>query len=208
MTTQKLVLPPTIRMLTEDELPANPALLARLQEGQHANIVPGYTFFSKTKNENQQELPFSFYAEINVDNTQLWELFTALADTLPQQASLLFGPIDSDLNYGKYTDTAAILQALESYQTELTQDPFLVFALLYHDKEQLIEIYVDESKYIKYWGVDEPAFRSLLAKYQLTEQEDLNFIDEYPKVRNNLKLANPKVVDTAELIQLLLMTFS
>ncbi|WP_410878155.1 hypothetical protein [Myroides sp. DW712] len=208
MTTKKLVLPPTIRMLTEDELPANPSLLARLKEGQQANIVPGYTFTPKTKNENQQELPFSFYAEINVDNTQLWELFIALAATLPQQASLLFGPIDADIHYGNYTDTASILQTLEPYKTELTQDPFLVFALLYHDKEQLIEIYVDESKYIKYWGVDESAFRSLLAKYQLTEQEDLNFIDEYPKIRNNLKLANPSVLDTAELIQLLLVTFT
>ena len=66
MTKPTLVLPKTIRFPEENEVPMNSSVLERLRESKNANIVPGYVFKLKDDNPDNIDLPFEFYAEINI----------------------------------------------------------------------------------------------------------------------------------------------
>jgi hypothetical protein len=208
MTKPTLVLPKTIRFPEENEVPMNSSVLERLRESKNANIVPGYVFKLKDDNHDNIDLPFEFYAEINIDNPQLWSLIITLSEeTLPENCALIFGYIDSEINYGFYENKFEILKYLEDYKTELIHDTLLIWGLIYHDNENLTEIYVDESKYLKYWGNNEEKFRNIMNQFNLSEIENLEFIDEYPKVRENINLHFENITETGELIETLRQTY-
>ncbi|MBV2224257.1 MAG: hypothetical protein KUL74_05310 [Cloacibacterium sp.] len=208
MTKPTLVLPKTIRFPEENEVPMNSSVLERLRESKNANIVPGYVFKLKDDNPDNIDLPFEFYAEINIDNPQLWSLIITLSEeTLPENCALIFGYIDSEINYGFYENKFEILKYLEDYKTELIHDTLLIWGLIYQDNENLTEIYVDESKYLKYWGNNEEKFRNIMNQFNLSEIENLEFIDEYPKVRENINLHFENITETGELIETLRQTY-
>ena len=208
MTKPTLVLPKTIRFPEENEVPMNSSVLERLRESKNANIVPGYVFKLKDDNPDNIDLPFEYYAEINIDNPQLWSLIITLSEeTLPENCALIFGYIDSEINYGFYENKFEILKYLEDYKTELIHDTLLIWGLIYHDNEILTEIYVDESKYLKYWGNNEEKFRNIMNQFNLSEIENLEFIDEYPKVRENINLHFENITETGELIETLRQTY-
>ncbi len=208
MTKPTLVLPKTIRFPEENEVPMNSSVLERLRESKNANIVPGYVFKPNDDNPDNIDLPFEFYAEINIDNPQLWSLIITLSEeTLPENCALIFGYIDSEINYGFYENKFEILKYLEDYKTELIHDTLLIWGLIYHDNENLTEIYVDESKYLKYWGNNEEKFRNIMNQFNLSEIENLEFIDEYPKVRENINLHFENITETGELIETLRQTY-
>ncbi|MDN4012932.1 MAG: hypothetical protein GXO46_11775 [Chlorobi bacterium] len=196
-----LEFPKTIRFLNEDEIPNNPSILKRWEESKTANIVQGYTFKLKENNSENESIGFDFFAEINIDNSNLWNLIVALSKTLPEVAAVLFGHIDFDLNYGNYEEKDSILKFINQYKKELTQDAFINFGLIYNDDENLVEIFIDESKYIKYWGVDEELFRKIMNDFKLEEIENLEFIDEYPKVREALTRFDENAIDSNLLIE-------
>lgn len=196
-----LEFPKTIRFLNEDEIPNNPSILKRWEESKTANIVQGYTFKLKENNSEHESIGFDFFAEINIDNSNLWNLIVALSKTLPEVAAVLFGHIDFDLNYGNYEEKDSILKFINQYKKELTQDAFINFGLIYNDDESLVEIFIDESKYIKYWGVDEELFREIMNDFKLEEIENLEFIDEYPKVREVLTRFDENAIDSNLLIE-------
>ena len=193
--------PKTIRFLNEDEIPNNPSILKRWEESKTANIVQGYTFKLKENNSENESIGFDFFAEINIDNSNLWNLIVALSKTLPEVAAVLLGHIDFDLNYGNYEEKDSILKFINQYKKELTQDAFINFGLIYNDDENLVEIFIDESKYIKYWGVDEELFRKIMNDFKLEEIENLEFIDEYPKVREALTRFDENAIDSNLLIE-------
>ncbi|MFN3272042.1 MAG: hypothetical protein ACK40Y_05755 [Cloacibacterium caeni] len=208
MTKPTLVLPKTIRFPEENEVPMNSSVLERLRESKNANIVPGYVFKPNDGNPDNIDLPFEFYAKINIDNPQLWSLIITLSEeTLPENCALIFGYIDSEINYGFYENKFEILKYLEDYKTELIHDTLLIWGLIYHDNENLTEIYVDESKYLKYWGNNEEKFRNIMNQFNLSEIENLEFIDEYPKVRENINLHFENITETGELIETLRQTY-
>lgn len=194
-----LEIPITLRVPRVDEIPNLPKVLDNIKAREKANIVEGFIL----KNNETNELPFKFYAKINVNNSRLWNLVIALSETLPEISSLLFGFIETEVNYGNYENKAEIINFIKQYKTELTQDTFLYFGLIYQDKEKLTEIFVNESKFIQYWGINEDLFRIIMQNFELDEVENLEFIDEYPKVRENLKLHNQNVLETGELIEVL-----
>ncbi|AZA93305.1 Uncharacterised protein [Chryseobacterium nakagawai] len=197
-----LQLPKTIRFLKEDELPQNNvSVLKRWEESKVANIVEGYTLTFNNNPENNN-LGFKFYAEINIDNPKLWNLMVALSETLPNEVAFLFGHIDFDLNYGNYQDKESTLNFITQHQYELAEDAFINFGLIYNDKETLIEIFVDESKYVKYWGVDEEWFRAIMKEFGLKEVKGLEFVDEFPKIREALAVLDEKALDSKSLIEL------
>lgn len=197
-----LELPKTIRFLNEDEIPNNPSVLKRWEECKTTNIVQGYTFKLNENNTENELIGFKFYCEINIDNSNLWNLVLALSKTLPDVAAVLFGHIDFDLNYGNYNEKTEILEFISKYKKELTQDTFINFGLIYNDDENLVEIFVDESKYIKYWGVNEEFFRKIMDDFNLKEIENLEFIDEYPKVREVLTRFDENAVASNTLIEI------
>jgi len=197
-----LELPKTIRLLNRDEIPGNHLILKRWEESKTANIVQGYTFRLNENNAENKSIGFKFFSEINIDNSNLWNLIIALSETLPNVTAVLFGHIDFDINYGNYEEKTAILEFITQYKKELTLDAFICFGLIFNDDKSLVEIFIDESKYIKYWGVDENFFRETMNDFGLKETEDLEFIDEYPKVRNVLTGFDENVIDSKTLIEI------
>lgn len=201
-----LELPKTLRLAKPEDLPAN-FPQSKFDDIKNANIVEGYKLHYKNDNPEHSNLPFSFFCEINVDNTRLWDLVLLLSDELPEDISLIFGHIDAEPIYGNYVNKEYLLDFLSKYTYELTQDTFIYFGLIYNDENVLTEIFIDESKYIKYWGTGEISFRDKLSEFNLKENDNLNFIDEFPKVRESLASIDKKALSSTELIDLLSLKF-
>lgn len=192
-----LEIPPTIRLPQIDELPNNPEVFERLKEREHANIVEGY----KLINNTTHDLPFSFYAEINVDNSRLWDLFKAIVGALPDEISCIYNLYDNEAIFSDYRDKKSILAQLENYKTEITQDCNLEIGLIYQTDDTLEEVFIPESKYLKVWSNNEVDFRQLMKDFNLSEISNINFIDEFPKVVEPLTTFNKNTKRTDIIIE-------
>ena len=194
-------LPKTIRQARFDEIPKNSTAFERLQKIDNAKIVEGFTFkLKEIDNEEHKEIPFNFFSEININNSRLWDLIIALTDLLPDLSSLIIGDSDYEPHYCDYKAKFDLINSIKKFKTELTEDAFLEWGIIYKDKESLTEIFIPDSKYIKFWGVDIDGFKTIMTKFDLNQVDDLEFIDEYPKVREPLRLFENSIMDTNELI--------
>ncbi|MFI5149236.1 MAG: hypothetical protein ACHQRM_05845 [Bacteroidia bacterium] len=179
-----------------DELPDNPEVHERIKAMEKANIVEGYTL-----QENADiDLPFKFYAEINIDNSRLWDLIKAILQLMPDEVSVIYNRFEAEANYSPYLRKRQVRELLSKYKTEICQDCNLEFGIIHHTEEGLEELFVSESKYVKFWGCTEAPFRTLLAEMNLKEIPGLNFADEFPKVVEPLAGINPLVRATDVLL--------
>ena len=199
-----LELPITLRVPFPNEVPMDETVLANIKKSETANIVEGYTIKDKAENPEHANLEFEFYSEINIDNSRLWKLFIELTNFLPNEVVLISGHIGDDgINYGNYTDKKEIVNLLKKYEKELTSDTYLKFGLLFHTDEKLVEVYVDDTKSIKFWGSERKTFENVLQNFELTNVKDLEFIDEFPIVRHPLITIDDTVIDTVKLLEML-----
>ena len=195
-------LPKTLRLARKGEIPYSPSVERRLEQSKNANFNEGYTLFEVDKNNPKNEHTiFTFFAEINIDNSRLWDLIVTLARELPHVAALIFNEEGDAPNYGKYIDKEELLMDLTAFKKELIWDTFIEWALIYNDKTKYINIYIRVTKYIKFWGVDKKSFKKIMEKMKLKEQPDLEFIDQYPRVREDLSSIDDSVLRSDELIQ-------
>ncbi len=178
-----LKLPITVRIPTDEELDYRPDIEEILQKRRDANIREGYVL---EMNENKR-LPFRFQAAININNTRLWDLFLALAATLPQKVSCVYGLHEEEAATTAQLQKDFVLAQLGKYREELTQECQLEFGLLFQTKDLLIELSVTESKYIRYWGAELERLRLLMQSFHIPPVPGLAFIDEYPKVVTPLR---------------------
>jgi len=192
-----LKIPRTIRDISEEDVPGNSSAMEQRRAKRSARIIEGFKLF---QNENKSEFPFIFGAEINIDNDRLWDLFISLCEELPNNAALLFGFYDNDLNYGRYTEKEMIIFELSKYRREISEDCHLELGLIHHTESKLIEVFIAEAKYIKFWGVDEISFMGIMSRFNLSETSDIEFIDEYPKAVYPLRTIVEDVADTFEII--------
>ncbi len=197
-----LELPITLRVPLPNEVPMDKTVLGNIKKSETANIVEGYTIKDKDENPEHSNLEFEFYSEINIDNSRLWKLFIELTNFLPNEIALISAHIDDEeINYGSYSDKQEVLNFLKNYKKELTADTFIKFGLIFHSDNLLAEVFVDETKYIKFWGSDKVKFENTLQNFNLKNIENLEFIDEYPKVRHALISLDDTVIDTDELLE-------
>ena len=201
-------LPETLRAPRIDEVPMNSSVKERLEKLESANIVEGYKLLSNDENEERKKNPFNFYAEINIDNSRLWDLIINLSEELPDVASLIFGHIETEPFYGEYQNRKELLKELKDYQNELIKDTFVEWGIIYNDENSLIEIFISESKYIKFWGVNKNSFQQIMSEFNLQEIENIEFVDEYPKVREPLTLFDKTALSSEKLINLLIKKYT
>ncbi|MBN8835641.1 MAG: hypothetical protein J0I09_00125 [Sphingobacteriia bacterium] len=201
---KQLELPTTIRTARIDELPYSDSLAERIQKRHSAKIIEGYTFHENPSTE----LPFKFYCEINIDNSKLWTLFNVFLFTFPDTVSFIFGHSDDEPIYSTYMDKLDFFNKLNQFKLELTQDGFIEFGVIYHDEELFIEIFVDKTKYIKYWGTDYETFNNIMQEFELIKIDDLNFIDEFPLATQALTELIPNAAPTLDLIDKLKNEFT
>lgn len=193
----RLETPRTLRTPDLNEVPNTKDLVDAITRSHKAKIIEGYVLKHNYKNE----LPFLFYAEININNSRLWNLFKELASHLPEEISLIYNHSDNEPSYGAYQNKYAVIDTLSKFKIELSQDCFLEFGVIHQTDNFFEEVFVDCTKYIRYWGMDEKWFRTTMEKFQLSEVKDLNFMDEFPKVREALRLHFDNVLETEELIE-------
>lgn len=202
-----LELPKTLRAPEIDEVPMDSSVSERLKLRDTAKIVEGFKILPKDNNAENKELAFNFYAEINIDNSKLWDLILELSKQMPDEISLIFNHSDCDPEYGNYSDRNQTLNFLSKYKTEIISDTFIDIGMIFHSDSELIEIFVPESKYIKFWGVDQESFLKSMNKFDLKEIDGIEFVDEYPKVREPLRFFDKNTIESNELIELLKTNF-
>lgn len=192
-----LQLPPTIRTARPDEVPKQAEILEGIAKSKTAKIVEGYVFqYNET-----HDLPFKFFAEINIDNQNLWSLFKHLLLQFPEEICIVYNFKDEEPVYSGYADKYGVLNQLEVYKVELTQDGFLEVGVLFNDDSFMEEVFIRSPKYLQYWGVDEERFRQTMAEFELYEQTTMNFIDEYPLVTEALRLHHSEAKETSEVLE-------
>ncbi|SOD14695.1 hypothetical protein [Pedobacter xixiisoli] len=194
---KNLELPPTIRIANLDEVPKTNNYIDRIIDSKTAKIIEGFTFQENT----EHKLPFSFFSEINVDNSQLWKVFKALTLSYEEEISFIFNHVDAEPNYSEYCDKYEVLNKIEDYQVELSQDGFIEFGVIYHDDDKLKEAYVKKAKYIQFWGNDKDEFLEIMHQFSLYQIDDLKFIDDFPLVTESLYSSNPNTIRTEKLLE-------
>jgi hypothetical protein len=199
-----LELPPTLRFPRKNELPKNSEAFELLEKTKTANIVEGFTFLEN----DSRDLPFEFYAEININNSRIWKLFTAFANLLPADVSCVYNLFEEEAIYSQYLEKEFILAELERHQKEFSQDCNLEFGLVFDSDELFEEIFVSETKYLKFWGNNEVAFRNLMSEFNLQEIQNLNFVDEFPKVIKPLSKFDKNIKSSEEVIEQLNIAFA
>ena len=202
-----LELPITLRPPEMNEVPMNSSVMEPLELRKKAKIVEGFKILPKDNNPENEEFAFNFYAEININNSRLWNLILELSKQMPNEISLIFNHSDCETEYGKYSDKKQTFEFLAKYKTEIISDTFIEIGMIFHSNSELIEIFVTESKYIKFWGVDQESFLTTMEKFDLKEIEGIEFVDEYPKVRKPLRLFNKNTTESNLLIELLRTNF-
>ena len=197
-------LPKTIRPAREHEIPSGSTAMERLKLLAKANIVEGYKIIENIKpQEDQQEALFNFYSEINIDNSKLWNLLMTLTNEFPEVSSLIYGHEDCDVEFSEYQSKTELIRKIKRFEIELTQDTFIQWGMIYSDEEKLVEFFIDESKYVKFWGSDIHSFKESMLELGLSEVNDLEFIDEYPKVREPLTKFRKECLSSEALINAL-----
>jgi hypothetical protein len=198
---RQLQLPPTIRTPRIDEVPNRKDVIDAINKRLTANIVEGYVI----KDNPSGDLPF--FAEINIDNDNLWELFKTLSLHIESEISVIFKHIDDETTYGIYGDRYESINILEEVKLELTQDGFLEFGVIYHDENKLEEVFVKRAKYIQYWGMKKENFVKIMEDFNLYPIQNFNFIDEYPLVTESLISINTSIKDTDYVLDYLNKSF-
>lgn len=199
-----LELPPTVRTARADEVTPHEEVLKRLQEREGANLVEGYTF-----QYNPVKAPtFRFFSEINIDNSRLWSLFQALVLQMPEEVSVIYGHVDDEPAYGRYTSKHEVLDKLSDYKPELTQDGFLELGVIYQDEQVLEEVFIKKAKYLQVWGTHEKKFRDTMNAFHLKEVRGLNFIDDFPLATEVLTAHLPGARETKTVVQALQKLFA
>ena len=194
---RELQLPPTIRTPRSDEVPQHQDILDNIQRRQTANIVEGFTL----RENSSHEQPFTFFCEINIDNSNLWHLFKTFLLQFPDDVYFVYGHKDDDTpNSSPYKDKFEILNILSPYEVELTQDGLLKFGVAFHSSDHFEEVFITPAKYIQYWGVNPEPFAKIMRAFSLTQIDELNFIDEYPLLTESLRIHNDKIVETDDLL--------
>ena len=192
-----LELPPNLRFPRPEELPNIKEVFERMKVLENTNFVEGYKLIKNTTHD----LFFKFYAEINIDNSRLWDLFNALANQLPDNISCIYNLHNEEAIFSVYKERNIILEQLENYKIELIQDCNLEFGLIYQREGQLEEILVSNFKYLKVWGNNHLAFNILMKDFKLNEMINLNFIDEFPRVIEPLTRFNEKAKMSETIIE-------
>lgn len=184
-----LELPVTVRIPYPDEMPHRPDIEELLLKRKNANITEGYKI---TPNPTRQ-LSFGFQAEININNSRLWNLMLALLNLLPEHICCEYGLNEEEAVTTDYFPKDQVLQKISPYRQELTQECSLQLNLYAHTMDELTEIIITPVKYIRFMGSNKECFLQCMRNFKLREIPGIAFIDEYPNIREPLR----KFISTA-----------
>lgn len=184
----KLELPVVIRKPNEFDISNNDSILKACEERDKVILVEGYTY---KKNMDQQDINYMFYSEINIDNSRLWDLFLELLNNIDGEAYVVFYLHGDEEEYGAKMPIHNILSILKRLRLEIVNNCNLNIGIV-QNSTLVTEVFIDESKYIKYWGNDYTWFKSIMNKHSIPENQEMNFVDEFPKIVYDWNYINNK----------------
>lgn len=181
MNTYKL--PIGIRIPDFDEYPNGYNVEEINRKRESANITEGYKLVEV---EGEK---FTHFAEINIDVDNLWNLFVGLSDILIGNTAYgIIGFKDEEPTMSNFTEKQRIIDILDNYRFELANDGCIQFGIAYYDESSLNEIFITSYKYLQVWTTASKELVKTLNKFNISEQEHLNFIDEFPVVSEALSI--------------------
>ena len=178
-----LELPVTVRIPLPEEMPHRPDIEELLLKRKKAEITEGYKITPNTI----RQLSFAFQAEININNSSLWNLMLELLTLLPEQICCEYSLNEDETVTTDYFYKETILQKISPYRLELTQDCSLQLNLYAHTMNELTEIIITPAKYISFSGSNKEGFLQCMRNFKLAEIPGIAFIDEYPKIVEPLR---------------------
>ena len=193
-----LVFPKGIRLARANEIPNSPEKSGSVEQIRNSQIEQGYV--SRTASENL----FTCYAEANVDAPQIWQVFRSLCEALlPEESMLIIGEIDEEsLHNGGYDQTQKLLALFERFNYYLANDCHIQFGLAAETDTELTEVFVTPTKHFQIWTNNAKVLADVMKKYGVTESDELQFIDEFPRTTTALKY-NDEFQDYKHLINYL-----
>src|SRR5690606_33733922 len=193
----------SIKFAESEDAPKSKEIQDRIEQRKKATFTEGFVL----RDVEADNSSFSFYAEINVDNSRFWDVFFDLSKALPEVCACIFAYESHEPIYGDYIEKENILDVLSQYKKELTEDCFLEFGLIFNTDTELVEVYVPRAKYFQFWGNDKIEFLMIMSKNNLFEFEEMSFVDEFPKVVYALKYVDENARTTGEVINALEAAF-
>lgn len=180
MKSQPLVLPPSVRLLLPQEVPAGEefaSLRAEVARGQAARFMTGYVL----KTDGPREFPG--HAEVNVHAPDLWSLVRDLAlELLPEHAALLIGPKGEKPNGCPYRDKHELLKAVEPYGEALARDAFVEFGFIHQRAGITDEVFVHSARWVEIWTTRPPVLEAVMSRHEIPRADSLVFLDQFPRV--------------------------
>lgn len=195
----KLKIPYVIRQPNEIDIPKGDSTYNSWKERLSIELVEGYEF---SENKNQKELNFDFYCEINVDNPKIWKLTKRLLENLKGEAYIVYNLHDDEIQYGEKNDISDIVQKLDKIESDILNNCSISLGII-QDSISLKEVFIDESKFLKYWGSDEVFFRNVMNEFAIKEKQEMKFVDQYPKIVYDWHFVNKEARTNEELIEYL-----
>jgi hypothetical protein len=172
-----LVFPDGVRLALKDEIPGSQSerssAWARIQA---AKIAPG--FIVKALDDHR----FSRYAEINVDAPHIWSVFIDLCHglLLGPNATLIASEVDGELRSLGSASAPLLISVLERHRYQLVNDGFLRFGIYTDEDGSIAEVVIAPTKHFEVWFSDETRFRSIMTEHALSEDNQIEFLDQYP----------------------------
>jgi hypothetical protein len=159
--------------------------------------------YSIKYNEGLNNENFKFYCEINIDNSNLWKLCKDLIrSNITGHAYIVTKFHDDEIRYGENRIIKTIIKEIDKIETDILNNCSVSFGVV-DALGSLVEIYVDESKYIQFWGSDLNSFTESMNRFNLKASEDLKFVDEYLKVVYDWNFINSEAMSNQELVSYL-----
>ena len=139
------------------------------------NIVNGYVV------GESDDSRFKYYFEINIDSSKVWDLFWDIENVLFAELDeiyCVYGLKDEEAELSDYKDKSFIKKTLEKYKFSIVNDGFLSVGIAF-DKVIVEEVFIESYKYLKVYTSQFDKIVEILGKYDLKENPNLRFIDEF-----------------------------
>ena len=179
MKAEPLEFPRGVRFPRKDETPARfDKEFARIAK---ARITTGFV------EKKSEQSGYSTVIEANIHASRVWKVFRDLVNAIiPEAAAPIVGIKDEEPVFGPYTTREAALAVLEPYREPLQHDGFLEFGIIFQLRGHTEEVFVTNVKFIRIWTNLPDKIVAVLTRHGIPEVQDLQFIDEYPRVSEAL----------------------
>ncbi len=195
----KLILPISIVQPELEEANTNDSTLIYIEERKSVSLEQGFLFY---ENEDFEIDRYKFYSEINVDNPELWNLSKRLIRNFKNEVYLVYHISGDSVIYGEKFSVVSTLKKLDKIESDILNNCSVNIGVV-QDSKAFNELFIDESKYLRYWGNNESFFRTIMSEFNIAEKKKMNFVDEYPRTIYDWSYLNEDAMTNEALIDYL-----